>query len=423
LKTVARHAVPSLGRLPRKLGRAVAAARATARERGERLFLVGGVVRDLLLDRPIRDLDLVIEGEAAPFARALASRLGGAVREHGRFGTASLHTPDGGRIDVAASRRESYPHPGALPRVAPAGIEEDLARRDFTINALALEIAPARTPRLLDPFGGRADLAANCLRFLHSASPADDPTRAFRAVRYANRLGLAIEPGTIRTVARAIASGSFDGVSGDRLRREIELLFAEPNAAGAARLVAALGLPRALGVKLPASRRALARVKRAESLGSSWPEAAGWPLVVLAWSADRPPSEVARLADRLGATGEARSAFHRWGVTRRLLPRLARARKPSETRRLLAGLAPVEAAALSVCLPPRAAERVVSAAHGTARLTISGRDLVEAGVPPGPAIGRALEDTLDARLDGRLRASGELAFALRRAAGKREAVP
>jgi tRNA nucleotidyltransferase (CCA-adding enzyme) len=396
----------------------VAAARETARQRGERLFLVGGVVRDLLLDRPVRDLDLVVEGDAVSFARALASRLGGVVREHDRFGTASLHTPDAGRIDVAAARSESYAHPGALPRIARAGIVEDLARRDFTINALALEIAPAVRPRLLDSFGGREDLARRRLRFLHAASPADDPTRAFRAVRYANRLGLALEPGAVRAVQRAIASGSFEAVSGDRLRREIELLFSEADAAGAARRLAALGLPRALGVKLPASRAALARVKRAESLEPSWPEAAGWPLVLLAWAADRTQADLARLSDRLGVTGEARRAFQRWSATRRLLPRLSRARKPSETRRLLAGLAPVETAALSVCLPPRAAERVLSAAHGTARLTISGKDLVEAGVPPGPAIGRALEETLDARLDGRLRASGELAFALRRARGK-----
>lgn len=396
----------------------MAAARATARERGERLFLVGGVVRDLLLDRPVRDLDLVVEGDAAAFTRALAGRIGGAVREHARFGTASLQTPDGGRIDIASSRTESYAHPGALPRVSPAGIHEDLARRDFTLNALALEIAPAGRPRLWDPFGGRADLAARRLRFLHAASPVDDPTRAFRAVRYANRLGLAIEPGTIRAVKRAIAAGSFEAVSGDRLCREIALLFAEPDAAGSARRLAALGLPGALGAKLPASPGALARLKRAESLGASWPEAAGWPLFLLAWAADRPPAELNRLAERLGATGAARSAFQRWGATRRRLPLLSRTRKPSETRRLLAGLAPVEAAALSICLPPRAAERVLSAAHGTARLTISGRDLVRAGVPPGPAIGRALEETLDARLDGRLRASGELAFALSRAAGK-----
>jgi len=418
LKTVSRRAVPALGRLPRKVGRAVAAARAAARERGERLFLVGGVVRDLLLERTIRDLDFVVEGNAAAFARALGARLGGVVRDHGRFQTASLHTSDGGRIDVATSRRETYAHPGALPRVAPAGIEEDLARRDFTINALALEIAPARTPRLLDPFGGRADLASRRLRFLHAASPSDDPTRAFRAVRYANRLGFEIAPGSVRAVRRAIAAKAFHAVSGDRLRREIALVFAEPGAPGAARRLAALGLPAALGMKLTASSRALGRLKRAESVASSWPEAAGWPLFLLAWAAERPPAELTLLADRLGATGDAGRALHRWGATRRLLPDLSRARRPSETRRLLAGLTPVEAAALSVCLPPGEAERVLSAAHGTARLRISGRDLVRAGVPPGPAIGRALEETLDARLDGRLRASGELAYALERAAGR-----
>jgi tRNA nucleotidyltransferase (CCA-adding enzyme) len=396
----------------------VTAARAAARERGQRLYLVGGVVRDLLLERTIRDLDLVVEGDAAGFAKALAARLGGRVREHGRFGTASLLLKDGGRIDVAASRSETYAHPGALPRVAPAGIEEDLARRDFTINALALEIAPARKPRLMDPFGGRADLAAGRLRFLHAASPADDPTRAFRAVRYANRLGLAIAPEVARAVRRAIAVGSFEAVSGDRLRREIALIFSEGDPAGAVRRLAALGLPRALGVTLPATRGALARVRRAGCVAAAWPEAGGWTLFLLAWAADRPPAELARLAERLAATGESRRVLKSWGATRRLLPLLSRVRKPSETRRLVAGLAPIEAAALSVCLPAGPAERVLSAAHGTARLTISGKDLVKAGVPPGPAIGRALEETLDARLDGRLRASEELAHALGRATGK-----
>ena len=394
------------------------AARATARERGERLFLVGGVVRDLLLERTIRDLDFVVEGDAAAFAAALASRLGGVVRAHSRFGTASLEMPEGERVDVAQARRETYAHPGALPRVAPAGIEEDLSRRDFTINAIALEIAPSLRPRLLDPFSGREDLARRRLRFLQAASPSDDPTRAFRAVRYANRLGLAIDAAIARPVGRAIAAGAFEAVSADRLRREIALIFGEPDAAGAARELAALGLPGALGVRLPAHRAALARIRRAESLAAGWPAASRWPLILLSWAADRPPAQLARLADRLGATGNLGQALKRWGRTRRLLPVLARRRKPSAIRRVLAGLSPLEAAALSVCLPPRAAERVLSTAHAAAALTISGTDLVRAGVPPGPAIGRALEETLDARMDGRLPASEELAFALERAAGK-----
>jgi tRNA nucleotidyltransferase (CCA-adding enzyme) len=395
--------------------------RAGARERGECLFLVGGVVRDLLLGTPIRDLDLVVEGDAAGLAAEAARRLGGRVRLHGRFRTAVLELPGGGRVDIASSRRESYAHPGALPRVAAAAIEEDLRRRDFTINAMAIEIAPASRPTLLDPFGGRVDLARKRLRFLHDRSAFDDPTRAFRAVRYANRLGLELEPGTARAIRRALASGAFLELSGDRLRRELALIFAEPGAARAAVLLARFGLAGTLGARLPVGRAERARLSRAEHLARVWPEVAGWSLFLLAWAAGRSPSELRRIADRLAAAGDSRQALLRWTKTRRLLPRLSRVERPSTTHRLLKGLTPLEGAALSVCLPSGAAECVLAAAHGSARLAISGRDLVASGVAPGPAIGRALRETLEARLDGRLSAREELAFAVRRAKGGRVA--
>ena len=214
--------------------RAVSQVTRLARDRGERVHLVGGAVRDLLLRRPVRDLDLVLEGDASQFAAALASRLAAkAVVVHARFGTATLELPDGVRLDVAATRRESYAYPGALPTVSlGASLEEDLARRDFTIHAIALELS-SRRRSLRDPFGGRADLARRRLRFLHPASPTDDPTRAFRAVRYANRLGFSLAPEARREVAAALAIGAFDAVSGDRLRRELELLLAEPRRAQA----------------------------------------------------------------------------------------------------------------------------------------------------------------------------------------------
>ena len=148
-------------------------------------------MRDLLLGRPVVDLDLSVEGDVADFATRLAGTLSAKRKVHARFATATLTLPSGERLDISGARHEHYEWPGALPRVRPgASIEEDLVRRDFTINALALEVAPGR--RLVDPFGGRRDLEAGAIRFLHPGSAIDDPTRAYRAVRYANRLGFRI---------------------------------------------------------------------------------------------------------------------------------------------------------------------------------------------------------------------------------------
>ncbi len=409
---------PDLGRLPRVLRKRVAEARAIARERGARLFLVGGVVRDLVLGRPVKDVDLVVEDDAAGFASAVAATLPGQLKAHDRFGTATVELPDGTRLDVAAARRETYERSGALPKVEPASIEEDLFRRDFTINALALEIAPVRRPRLLDPFGGLRDIRRRSLRFLHSLSPFDDPTRAFRAVRYANRLGFRIAPDAARAVREALRSGALAAVSGDRVRRELELLFAEPNRAAAARRLAALGLGAALGARLEGTARSLERLRRAEALSEEWPPASSWLLFLIAWAADRPAAELARLADRLALSGRAGRSVRAWPATRRRLVRLRRARRRSAIRALSEGLSPEEIGALAVCLPRRSAAKLLDAVRRPVRLAIGGRDLVAAGVLPGPGVGRALAETLAARENGMISEAEELDFALRRAGGR-----
>src|SRR6185369_1698085 len=159
----------------------------------------------------------------------------------------------------AGSRRETYGRPAALPRVEPAPIAEDLARRDFTINSMALELAPGA--RLLDPFGGRADLEGRVVRMLHADSPGDDPTRSFRAARYANPLGFRIEPRTRRWIAEASRHGDVDRLSGDRLRRELRLLFSEENRAGSVRLLRGLGLDRQIHPALTGDAPALSRLR------------------------------------------------------------------------------------------------------------------------------------------------------------------
>jgi len=351
-------------------------------------------VRDLVLGRPVVDLDLVTEGDAIALARAIARERGGATREHPRFGTATLETPAAGRFDVATSRAEVYDSPAALPRVSPAGIVEDLSRRDFGVNALALRIAPAPL-RILDPHGGLEDLALRRIRMLHPRSPFDDPTRAFRAVRYANRLGFRIDPETRRAIRAAVASGAFSRVSGDRIRRELVLLFSEP---GRARAIAELGRLGVVGAaihpSLSTDASARERLRRLERVAAAR-GGAGWLPYLLAWAAGLDRGEEEAVASRLNLPRRESRMLRSWPETFRRAP------KPGgEGRRL----EPEERLAL---------EAVRGSAPGEpTRLAIRGRDLVEAGVPPGPAVGRALAAARTARESGAISEEEELAFAL-----------
>ncbi len=204
-----------------------------AAELGTRVALVGGAVRDLLLARDPVDVDLAVEGPPAKtlaLAAALARNLVGEVGAcHERFGTATIGTGAGTRVDLATARRESYPVPGGLPVIeGEATLEEDLARRDFTVHAMAARIGDSGAlGEILDPFRGRADLDDRRLRLLHARSLADDPTRALRAARYGARLGFAWDPGFEPALAESRTAGSWTSISGDRLRRSFEEILAE----------------------------------------------------------------------------------------------------------------------------------------------------------------------------------------------------
>lgn len=398
--------------LPPKLRGRLALPRRIARGERVRLFLAGGAVRDLLLERPVVDLDLVVEGDAILFARRLAVETRAPVRVHERFATATLELSDGSRLDVATSRREFYDRPGALPRIEPAPIEEDLARRDFTINAMALELAPGRA--LLDAHGGRRDLASGLVRMLHPRSPHDDPTRAFRAVRYANRLGFRIEAETARWITRAARAGDFAAVSGDRLRREVRLLLTEERRAKAVRLMGALGLAEALHPALRSDRRTLNRLARAEAVANRHPAKTGWVSFLLVWSAELSPQEAARLSDRLRLDRRTGALLRAW---------------PAKVKRIAAGGAPwpsearpsPDEIAAAAALSARARQRhrfERALEEPLAELTIGGRDLLRAGVPSGPEIGRVLARTYSALRRGAIGPGEELSFALRVARGE-----
>src|SRR5215208_534755 len=217
------------------------------------VYVVGGAVRDALLGRPAHELDLLVEGDAPAVARRAATRLGGAAVLHERFGTATVTSP-AATFDLVSSRTERYPQPGALPEVMPgATVEQDLERRDMTINAMALHLTDARF--LAHPRADE-DLVAGVLRVLHDASFRDDPTRMLRAARYAARLGFAVEPHTDALWEEAVRDGAPSTVSGHRLGDELRLLLREPQPAALLELrrhglgQAVLGLPFNVHVEL-----------------------------------------------------------------------------------------------------------------------------------------------------------------------------
>jgi tRNA nucleotidyltransferase (CCA-adding enzyme) len=343
---------------------------AAVRDAGEEpVYLVGGAVRDLLLGRGRADLDLVVEGDAA----TLATKLGAETVEHERFGTAKARL-DGHQIDIATARTETYAQPGALPRVEPACLADDLARRDFTINAMAIPLRGES--ELIDPHGGRDDLEAGRLRVLHPGSFADDPTRALRAARYATRFGFEPEPET----AALLREADLGTVSADRREAELLRLAAEAEAARGFELLGEWGLvkPREGGVELAA--------RVAELLSSPpWREVA--------------PRERAVLAAALGsACGEVEMAA-------------ARPARPSEAVELASGRDPVELA-LARAMGAEWLDRYVAEWRSVA-LEIGGEDLIAAGVAPGPALGRGLREALRRKLDGEIAGrEQELATAL-----------
>ena len=238
------------------------------------VYLVGGAVRDLLLGEPGMDIDIAVEGDGIAFAEELAGRLKGHVRPHEKFGTASSWCRDDGgerlRIDVASTRSESYEYPAALPKVEHAGIRSDLARRDFTINAMAVSLKPETFGNLLDYFGGLADLEARRIVVLHNLSFIEDPTRILRAIRYETRYGLRMDEHTLNLARAACAMDLVGDLSSARLRDELVALLDEEKIDFALRRMDELGLsPSIHGAAALGHDGAQARASRRRACGAS----------------------------------------------------------------------------------------------------------------------------------------------------------
>ena len=373
------------------------------------VYLVGGAVRDLLLGGAPIDLDLAVEGDAAAFAASL----GGHLKVHDRFGTSTV-TLDGFTYDIARTRRETYAQPGALPDVEPAPLAEDLHRRDFTVNAIALALAGESAGELAAAPGALEDLEAGRLRVLHDGSFTDDPTRLLRLVRYATRLGFEIESHTRALADRAIAGGALGTVSGPRIGAELRLLSREPDAIRAFRGLRDLGVDTAIhpgfGVDDDdVARRALALL----------PDDGRPGVLTLALAARGVPApELTALLNSLAFEAEDRDGIVATATRAGEVARaLQAAGAPSAIADAARG-APLELVAVAGALGPERQARDWLERLRHVRLSIDGGDLLAAGVPEGPAVGRGLRAALAAKLDG---ATGgreqELAEALAGAGG------
>ncbi|MCX8126670.1 MAG: CCA tRNA nucleotidyltransferase, partial [Dehalococcoidia bacterium] len=368
---------------------------------GLRIYLVGGFVRDILLNRTNLDIDLTVEGNALALAQDLAKATNAGITVHGRFGTARLKYPDF-VLDLAMARKETYPHPGSLPVVQSGSIEEDLFRRDFTINAMAISLNPGSYGALVDPYGGRSDLEAGIIRILHSKSFIDDATRIWRAIRYEQRLCFRIEPTTLYHLRNSLAM--LDTISADRLRHEFDRVLEEETPEKILQRAWSLGVLQHLHPSLKADRWLSAKYRVAR-------KSTGYPMLRTFYTA--------LLAYRLDA--EECDTF------------ITRLNFPSRTARVIRDTVQLRMLSQELRMPSVSPGRVYELVNGhettailvaalatdsvaerrrlknylrcslQTRLALNGRDLQALGVPAGQLIGRALRELLKAKLDGRVR--------------------
>jgi len=375
--------------LLRRLGYAAA-------DEGGELWLVGGPVRDALLGRPVLDLDLTSEAPAAELGPRLAERLDGTCGARSQFGTVKLRL--GGRtLDLATARAEVYPYPASLPViVAQANMADDLARRDFAINAMAASLHPRRFGELLDAQGGMADLDAGIVRVLHRDSFRDDPTRLFRAARYVSRLGFRMDGATRRQFRGNLRY--VDAVSAARVRREIERLLTEEDASRAVLMAVRLDVLPAVesGVAAPEVRAALRRAGARGLRGLALLGALTWPL---------PAERADAFRERIGA-GKRQAQVMRAVVRLRASEQaLTEAQRPSAAAAIV-GAAPREAVEAAAIAAANTAVRRNLARYldvSRRRIPLDGHDLLALGVPPGPAVGAMLTTLRNAVLDGVVR--------------------
>jgi tRNA nucleotidyltransferase (CCA-adding enzyme) len=385
--------------------RALDIVREVAAEKNLRAYLVGGPVRDLLLGRHVIDIDVTLEDGASTLARALAKAINGRVRSFPQFLTYKITADAFPEIDIATARKERYRKPGALPSVTSGRLKDDLLRRDFSANALALDLTNGT---LHDPTGGERDLRDRVIRVLHDASFADDPTRIFRAVRLALRLGFTFDPHTGALMRAAIAAGALGHISRERIWRELFLAFDEREAP---RIVESLRDAGALDILFGDRPSDATLHERLEAIRL---QAEGDPQL------DREVMFTAALlhgnASPLDLEGSGFSQKRTRNVVQiaNELPRfrenLADARDDRQRFVILRNASPETLSVLAATAPAERASIARFAEYENFKLPLRGNDLE---VPPGPHVAQALERTREAVFTGEIDAGEARTFARR----------
>ncbi len=403
---------------------------AEAAERGDRLYFVGGIVRDLLLGEPISDVDLVVEGDAIRLTETLTARYGGEIRTHQRFGTAKwLLSPEVWRaavpevteqelqalpdfIDLVTARTEFYTRPTALPKVEWSSIKQDLHRRDFTINTLAIRLSPGHWGEMLDFFGGKDDLEKGVIRVLHSLSFVDDPTRILRAARFEARLDFHLDPRSEALIADALPL--LDRVTGGRIRHELELIFREARPEAALDRLQALGALQQIDPALAADEGVHERfVRLREQLDPDFWKLDDDDVIYLAWSlflygVNAPALE--RLVDRLMMPRRLADALFQLPELPRIFAALEETERPGDVIGLLEGLTSPLLAASWIILKEKAQREKIVRYWTTWRHVeplLDGHDLQDLGLPPGPIYSKILTALRKARLNGEVETRAE----------------
>ncbi|MCD6257598.1 CBS domain-containing protein [Candidatus Aerophobetes bacterium] len=377
---------------------------------GWSVFIVGGFVRDLLLGNENFDIDLVIEGDGILYAEKLSEELGANLTIHRDFGTATLNLSENFKLDIATSRREFYPRPASLPHVKPAPLKEDLFRRDFTVNAMAISINPPDFGRLIDFFGGRRDLRERKVRVLHVRSFIDDPTRIFRAIRFEQRYNFCIEKVTERLIKLALREGVFQLLSGKRIKEELKQILEEDRPERNVYRMQKLGILKVIqpGIYLNSSRemifdKLIDTIARYEILTGE--KSKRWLIRLSVLLRDLTEEEIENFCSKYSFTREERETILASSkkadeiVERLTVPEM----KPSSIYYLLRSYPP-EALILAMAIAKDdiVEKRIVLYLSHLQKieLEITGDDLKKMGYKPSPEFSRILEETKKAKLDG-----------------------
>lgn len=393
-----------------------------AEEEKMKAFLVGGTVRDMVLGLPLKDIDVVIEGDALKIGEKVSQKMDAIFKPHLKFLTGVLNFKDGTKIDLATARKERYPEPASLPEVEASIIAKDLARRDFTINTLIVSLTPSTFGKLYDRYNGLQDLKNKSIQVLETLSFVEDPTRAFRALRLCEKLKFKLSSITERLIKNAINQGVFENLSGSRLWEEFSYLLELSEPYSAMEKLEKLGLLKVLNPQIKLNQKIENLFQKIKEM-LSWANFENislkyWKILYLsALSVNLKEEELKKLSLRLNLNSkEAEYLFKMKGILRLINFRLKKAEKPSEIYKALKN---VDILYLFWAIANLKDNFIVEkiklyiTKYSKIKIEISGKDLLKAGFSESPLIGKALEKVLYEKLDGKLKTrEEELKFAL-----------